>query len=250
MPSPIRIVPLVLCALLSAAWASAEELSNDGFTSGQAVNFQAGFIEGEIAAVRLEPTIACPCSLEEVTLLFGGTTGTLPVVLRIWDDAPATSDPGAPLFVDSFALTASNDQLAIIDLSGANVVVTGPFRVGIEFAHAGLPSIASDTDGSVDALRNFILADFSPLGFFWFPSPDLGVSGDWILRARIEPEGGTGVGGSAASVPALPFWGYAALAHALAACGAFRLRRLRLAAERGCPDQSVPRMLKNHPWSS
>jgi hypothetical protein len=254
--SPLRIAPLVLCALLWSRGAGAEELSNDGFSSGQAVNFQAGFIEGEIAAVRLEPTIACPCTVEEVTLLFGGTTDTLPVVLRIWDDEPATLEPGAPLFVDSFALTASNDQLAIIDLSGANVVVTGPFRVGIEFAHAGLPSVASDTDGSVDAARNFILADFSPLGFFWFQSPDLGVGGDWILRARIEPETGTSGGGGVAAVPAVPFWGVAALAPALATCGAAGLRRPRRrrrpdgASARDRSDHSVPRMLRNQPWSS
>ena len=219
------IATLLLWALLCAPrTAVAEELRNDGFASGQAVNFQAGFIEAEIAAVRLEPTIACPCIVEDVSLLFGGTTDTLPVILRIWDDAPSTPDPGAPLFVDSFAITGSNDQLAIIDLSGEDVVVDGPFRVGIEFAHAGLPSIASDIDGNVDASRNFILADFSPLGFFWFSSADLGVSGDWVLRARIEPEAGTGGGGVGPSVPVLPFWGYAALLPLLAAFGGLRLR--------------------------
>jgi hypothetical protein len=129
-------------------------------------------------------------------------------------------------------------------------------RVGIEFAHAGLPSVASDTDGSVDAARNFILADFSPLGFFWFQSPDLGVGGDWILRARIEPETGTSGGGGVAAVPAVPFWGVAALAPALATCGAAGLRRPRRrrrpdgASARDRSDHSVPRMLRNQPWSS
>jgi hypothetical protein len=32
---------------------------------GQAVNFHAGFIEGETPAMRHEPTIARPCALEE-----------------------------------------------------------------------------------------------------------------------------------------------------------------------------------------
>src|SRR5262245_66552994 len=137
--------------LATAVTAQTEELRNDGFASGQPVSFQAGFIEGEIGAVRLVPTLSCPCRVESVSLLFGGAGGTLPVLVHIWDDAAGTVDPGTQLFVDSFQLSGLNNALQVIDPSPANVIVNGPFRVGIEFAAAGLPSIARDADGTIAA---------------------------------------------------------------------------------------------------
>jgi hypothetical protein len=206
----MRLIARALAVLVSGsllslgAGALQEELRNDGFEAGLPVNFQAGFIEGEIGAARLMPTLACPCSLENVSLLLGGSADTVPIVLRVWDDPDGNVDPGSPLYVDSFSLTGSNNALQLIDLSAANVVVTGPFRVGIEFTHAGLPSIASDTDGTIAADENFILADVFPLGFFWFRSADLSVTGDWIIRATIDvPE---------PSAPALLISGAALLA--------------------------------------
>lgn len=184
----VAILCLGALLLCPAAGALHEELRNDGFEAGQPVNFQAGFIEGEIGAVRLTPTVTCPCSLESVSLLHGGSGDTVPILLHIWEDPLGNVDPGSLVYVDSFSLTGSNNALQLIDLSAANVIVTGPFRVGIEFTHAGLPSIASDTDGTIAADENFILADVPPLGFFWFRSADLGVSGDWIIRASVAPE--------------------------------------------------------------
>ncbi|MEO1574972.1 MAG: thrombospondin type 3 repeat-containing protein, partial [Pseudomonadota bacterium] len=58
-------------------------------------------------------------------------------------------------------------------------------RIGLEFQDDGLPSIATDLDGSVDASANFILANVGGL-LFWFASPTLGVSGDFIMRARVD----------------------------------------------------------------
>lgn len=174
--------------LSPTAGALQEELRNDGFETGQPASFQAGFSEGEIGAVRLTPTVTCPCSLESVSLLLGGSADTVPIVLHIWDDPLGNVDPGSLVYIDSFSLTGSNNALQLIDLSAANAIVTGPFRVGIEFTHAGLPSIASDTDGTIAADENFILADVSPLGFIWFRSADLEVTGDWIIRASVAPE--------------------------------------------------------------
>jgi hypothetical protein len=210
-----------ICLVAGApAQAQEEELRNDGFETGQPVNFQAGFVEGEIAAVRLVPTLSCPCRVENVSLLFGGAGGTLPVLLRIWEDT-GNVDPGTPLYVDSFQLTGSNVALQVIDPSPTEVIVDGPFRVGIEFAHSGLPSVASDTDATIDAAANFILADLSPLGFFWFQSADLGVSGDWVIRATISqvPSG--------PGVPALSVPGLLALAALTLALGTVILLRRR-----------------------
>jgi hypothetical protein len=214
---------VLVCVLLLGAEVAAqtEELRNDGFQSGQPVSFQAGFVEGEIGAVRLVPTLPCPCRVESVSLLFGGAGDTVPVLLHIWDDAAGTVEPGTPLYLDSFQLTGFNSALQLIDLSPTDVVVNGPFRVGIEFTHSGLPSIASDADGNIATNANFILADFSPLGFFWFHSTDFGVTGDWVIRATISQV--------APQVPLLPLWAAGALVALTLASGALALRGRRIA---------------------
>jgi hypothetical protein len=214
---------LLACLLLlgSSAAAQQEELRNDGFDPGEAVSFQAGFVDGEIGAVRLVPTLACPCRLENVSLLFGGAGDTLAVILRVWDDSAGANDPGASLYVDSFQLTGSNNALQVIDPSPAEVIVNGPFRVGIEFAHSGLPSIASDTDGTIASAANFIFGDFTPLGFFWLPSSSFGVTGDWVIRATISELG-------AQPVPSLSLPGLLALGAAVFAVATLFLSRGRV----------------------
>lgn len=176
---------LVLLAMAVAPAGAVEEtLQNDGFTTGAAVNFQAGFVAGEVAAARFVPTIACPCVVESVTLLFGGATGTRDMGVRIWEDAAGAPTPGALLFSADVSLAGSNTELQLIDLALTAVVVSGPFRVGLEFNHDGVPTVATDTDGSIDAAANFILAD---VGFpLWFSAASLGVSGDFVIRATID----------------------------------------------------------------
>lgn len=222
------VLVLVGVLLLGAEVAAqTEELRNDGFETGQPVSFQAGFVEGEIGAVRLVPTLSCPCRVESLSLLFGGAGDMLPVLLRIWDDAAGNVEPGTPLYVDSFQLTGTNNALQVIDPSPTDVIVNGPFRVGIEFTHSGLPAIASDGDGNIDTNANFILAEFAPFGFFWFRSADLGVTGDWVIRATISQVA------VAPQVPLLPVWGTGALVALMLASGALALRRRRIAPAPG-----------------
>jgi hypothetical protein len=178
---------LILAALGSAtSRAPSEELQNDGWSSGQTAAFQSGFVTGEIGAVRLVPTVACPCQVEKITLLFGGAPSTQMVAVQFWDDPGTSDDPGAPIGLPfDVDLTGDDNQLHEVAL-GDSVVVNGPFRVGIEFFHDGLPSIARDTDG-IASDRNFICANFGG-ECVWFRSSALGVSGDWIIRATILPE--------------------------------------------------------------
>jgi hypothetical protein len=184
--SSLFVYVLALSALsalspLAALPARAELLANDGWLSGQAVAFQGGFVAGETAAVRLVPTGPCPCQVDEVRFLFGGSTGTHDVILRIWDDSAGTAAPGAELYATTVSLTGSEDFLQTIDLRAAGVMVPGPFRVGLEFTHSGLPSVARDADGIV-AGRNFI--DESTFG--WFDSILFGLTGDWVIRALVD----------------------------------------------------------------
>jgi hypothetical protein len=145
--------------------------------------FQDGFVVGEIAAVRLEPDIPCPCLVTGVRLMFGGALGSdVPVTLHIWDDSGAIT-PGAGLLSVPLLLTANDLALNAIDMSTTPVSVSGPFRVGLEFGAAGAPSVARDHDGTVPG-RNFILNDSA----VWVDATAEGVTGDWIIRASIIPE--------------------------------------------------------------
>jgi hypothetical protein len=156
-------------------------LANDGWSSGRSAGFQGGFVAGEIAAVRLVPDEPCPCPLSRVRFLFGGAPDIETVTLRVWDDGAGTDAPGTLLFSDQFEIGGIDEALLEIDLAGRGVVVDGPFRVGLEFSHAGLPSVARDDDGTVVSSRNFVFD--ASLG--WIPSSLLGVSGDWVIRALI-----------------------------------------------------------------
>ncbi len=177
---------IATACLSHSALAVEETLQNDGFVSGAPVNFQAGFVAGEIAAARFEPQIDCPCRVTGITLLFGGSNDTQFMGISVWDDPAGTSEPGALLFDAIVPLTGSNQFLQQIDLSLSSIVVDGPFRVGLGFGfdHTGLPTVATDLDGTIDAGANFILADIGVP--FWFPSATLGVSGDFIIRATID----------------------------------------------------------------
>jgi hypothetical protein len=173
-----------MLVLLAPAVARGQEviLQNDSFMSGQIAGFQGGFVAGEIGASRLIPPGPFPMQITKVQFLFGGLAGDRTIRLHIWDDAAGTSMPGIGLFVGDYLVTAANNALQEIDLVAEQIMVTGPFRVGIEFTHNGLPSIARDNDG-IAAGRNFILAQ----GLGWFDSTIFGLTGDWIIRAGVTP---------------------------------------------------------------
>jgi hypothetical protein len=185
MRSPLRtaLAAAVLAAAFTAHPVFAQEtiLQNDGFIDGQAVGFQGGFVVGEMAGVRLTPPGPFPLQVTRVQFLFGGAAGQRTITLRIYDDPGPGSAPGVQLFFGDYQVTASNTALQEIDLTGDNVFVTGQFRVAIEFQHSGLPSVARDGDGTIQAARNFIYASIGS----WFDSQLFGLTGDWVIRAGV-----------------------------------------------------------------
>jgi hypothetical protein len=158
-----------------------ELVNNDTWIPGQAVSFQAGFAAGETAAARFVPVGPCPCRLDQIRFLFGGDPATETVTLRVWDDSALADAPGAEIYSAAIQLTGSDSFLQELDLTVAGITVNGPFRIGFEFQHAGLPSVASDTDG-IAADRNFI--DETSLG--WVEASSLGVTGDFVIRAVLD----------------------------------------------------------------
>lgn len=159
-------------------------LQNDGYVTGAAVGFQAGFVTGETAEVTLGP-ISNTFQVTGVQFLFGGN-GTTPisrdVVLKIYKDI-GVGTPGAELFSSTFSLAASDDILQQINLSDKNIVVTGggSIRVAIEMTASGLPSVAVDKDGTIATNKNWVKS-----GASWATSSSLGVNGDFIIRAVVE----------------------------------------------------------------
>ena len=164
-------------------------LQNDGFVDGQPVAFQGGFVSGEMAGSRFLPTGTGPWRVNRVQFLLGGSTSTVTITLRIFDDAAGTNAPGAELFSGDFLVSGSDVVLQEVDLVANNVVVTGQFRVGIEFQHSGYPSVARDGDGTINTTRNFI---YSPSIPGWLPSNLFGLTGDWVIRAGVQPTGSGG----------------------------------------------------------
>lgn len=160
-------------------------LQNDGFTSGAQVGVQLGFAASEIAASRFVAPDAGR-RLLEVQLFFGGSTGSRDVTVKVWDDTTGGLAPGTMLFEAEFTLTASDSNLSSIDLSGSNITVPAQFRVGIEFQHMGVPSVARDGDGTYMPNRNFIYANIGQ----WFQSSAFFVTGDWIIRAVVSNAAG------------------------------------------------------------
>jgi hypothetical protein len=196
----LRIGIAAIVALAAHA-ASADELANDGYLEGGSAGFQAGFVAGEIAAVRLVPA-SCPAQVQRVRFLFGGAGGNRDVILRVWDDSAGVATPGNELFSARYTVTPSNTVLQEIALANSGIAVCGAFRVGIELVAAGLPSVARDDDGTIDANRNFVL----PQGLGWLGSATIGLTGDWVIRADVSLEppftselrnDGFAVGGSA-----------------------------------------------------
>lgn len=183
---------IVLAALLVLpAVAEAQvELKNDGFQNGEQGAFQAGFVTGEAGASRFVAPEAGRV-LQKVVFLFGGDTTSQNVTLRVWDDTAGTDVPGPQLYSGGFQVTGNDSAFQSGDMSAMNVVLPVQFRVGVQFQHSGLPSIARDGDGTIAADRNFLLADVGGGNFQWFRSMTLGVTGDWVIRAEISATRGS-----------------------------------------------------------
>ena len=200
-PRPLAALFGCALALSLPSSASAETYQNDGFVDNTAVGFQAGFAVGEIAAACFTPPESdYPIRLRAIQLLYGGDRAgaTIFNTMKVWGSGGAGQAPGDILVSEpDVELISSTTELNEFDLTSYDITVTGPFCVGVEFANnGGLPSVARDDDGTINAGNNWIFAvdplSGDPLG--WFQSDFFGLTGDWIIRAIGDP--GSGGGGS------------------------------------------------------
>jgi uncharacterized protein (TIGR03382 family) len=187
---------LVICALGAPA-AAEVELRNDSFEDGDPVVFQGGFAIGDIGASRFIAPEADRMLLK-VQLLFGAATTTKTMALKVFDDSAETDQPSdSLLFNIDVSLVGSDTAMQEIPVPFL-VVLPRVFRVGLEFKHGGVPTIANDNDMTNTEGRNFIFS-----GGTWHKSNTLGVKGDWIIRPFISGDAGP-VGGPCSANPDCP----------------------------------------------
>ena len=183
---------------LSSSQAAAEVYRIDGFEDNTSGGFQGGFIVGEQGAVCFDPGEAhYPIQLTAIRVLYGGGAlgSTLAANFRVFGGGGNGAPPSDMLqFFEDIELTSANDAMSELDITSAGITVRSSFCVAIEFQHAGLPSIARDSDGTIDAGNNWIYAidpiTGTPIG--WTQSALLGLEGDWIIRVVGIPGSGGG----------------------------------------------------------
>ncbi len=157
-------------------------LQNDGFQQKGQVAFQGGFAQGECWASTYVPN-ACGYTISSVLVLVGGgDAGNVQFEVGVWD-VDSTGKPSNKLASTGVTITGASDVLSEVPLDSLPV----PARNGSPFAismcqntHNGPPSIGSDTDG-IKPNTNWVFT-----GGQWVEASTLGVSGDWIMRAKIK----------------------------------------------------------------
>lgn len=186
LPEELRVAVCELyvqSTLLIPSFCDSYIVKNDGYEPGQNAGFQAGFIAGEESASTLGP-FAGPVLLRKVRFLVG-PDGTETITLKIYEESGAAI-PGAEIFSQDYAILGSTDFLMQVDLTAEGILIAGgdSIRVSLKYNHAGTPAIARDDDGSILPDRNWIYAD----GIGWVDSMFFGLTGDWIIRAIVEPQ--------------------------------------------------------------
>jgi hypothetical protein len=154
----------------------------DDYTEGSTKAFQNGFVADEEAVVVLG-RLDASYIVKNVSFFFGGSASTETVTLKIYRDKENGDEfPGELLYSGDFALTANDNVMQTLDISGENVTVAngGSIRVGVRFSHSGAPSVARDSkmDNSTKNLIN--------QNGFWVTSASWNIDGDWIIRAEVQ----------------------------------------------------------------
>ncbi len=178
--------PILLCA---PAFAHAELYQVDGLVEGGEAAYQGGFAPGEVAVVCFEePGGFYPVRLTAFRFAFGGADpGNQHLVkLHVFDAIAPGEAPGASLLeTEAVEVLSAVEGLNEIDISEAMIQVDGPWCLGVELTEAGLPSVARDSDGDIDADVNWI----RQANGAWLNSAAVGLAGDWVIRSVGSPTG-------------------------------------------------------------
>lgn len=186
-------------AFAFAATAAADEVTvqNDSLDNGSDGTIQAGFVTGEKAASWL--TTPCDGNIVAVQVFWRSLLGNAP--LTVEDSIDIYRDgtfpvPGAldteidgPVLTDGvlneYRYLDENDTIPLL----VPVIANETFIVALTFAEAPDPnqgpSVVNDNDG-IEPNRNAIYAFLGGNTYTWFSNTDLGVNGDWVIRAVVD----------------------------------------------------------------
>jgi hypothetical protein len=133
--------------------------------------------------------VSGPFVLQGISFLCGGGSGAGELELLLdWKggDAMPSGPPAPPLARKVVAVREGSSQaLTEVDLRADRITLNGGWLfVVLVHRHGGLPAVGYDTDGAT-AGRNY----FSPSATDGLTeNRGSGFPGDWIVRARIEPQ--------------------------------------------------------------
>ncbi|MEX0877019.1 MAG: GC-type dockerin domain-anchored protein [Phycisphaerales bacterium] len=199
MRTQIRTAVICAAGLLTSVFGSmaiADEVTvrNDSLQDGGTVAICPCFVAGEEAAVWL----TSPCDGEIVAIqifwrsLGGGAQVSLEDSIIVYEagnfpnpgpikdsfDAPALSDGG----LNEFRYEDENQTIPIsIPVEQGEEFVVSLRFFNTNNTNPSLPSVVADTSGCQQG-KNTVKVN----GQFWASACDLGVSGDWVIRAVID----------------------------------------------------------------
>ena len=183
-------------AVAGSASASEVTIKNDSLTDFGSAAIVWGFVSGEMAGSWL--TSPCDGNLVAVQIFWRSPSGTSADVIgsaihvyrsgTFPNPGIEAQTIGGPVLQDNalneWRYLDENNTLPLIVPVSLNETMV----VALEFADAPQagsdPSVVRDNDGNTPG-RNTIYANLGS-SFAWFNSADLGVTGDWVIRAVVN----------------------------------------------------------------
>lgn len=163
-------------------------LQNDGWEDGDQVAYQEGFVQGECwASVYVPPANLGPFTLDGISMLVGGDDmGEAEFSVGLWEvddqnqpttelDVGTTLLSGMDMGFDGTTVDALMLDAPVFEDQNFAIVVC-------LLAHDGFPAIGRDADGTIAEDLNWIRLENGT----WTPATDLGLTGDWIMRATVR----------------------------------------------------------------
>jgi len=145
--------------------------------------FHPGFERGDgfASVFEVDTSNNLPISIDTVRVYMGKNDATR-FTLLIWQDN-GTESPGDTIFSKTCEIPGDTTKFTDIDLTSDNIEVNNPsFRIGFTIRTQTSISIARDARGIKEG-RNLVYRDTQGR---WYFSEELGLGGNWILRAKAR----------------------------------------------------------------
>ena len=165
-------------------------LQNDMWRDGTSTAVQGGFVMGECWASTFVPEAAhYPFRLDGFQVVISGDVEdvTEPFEVGVWRvDANNMPETQIAAVVAEFTATSEAFNGATFSVLEVDEILIdeGNFAISMCLTeHDGFPAIATDVGGELIEDRNWLFT-----GGVWGQSGGFGLTGNWIMRAIIEPQ--------------------------------------------------------------